>query len=263
MASVDDYLGRITSYHRGQPNFTATVAALVQPFVDLQTFMGSLPAAFDVDYSIGVQEDADGAWVGISRNIPIPIPNVWFSFDDPKRGFDMGVWKGPYDSDTGITVLDDDTYRTMIRAKIAANIWDGTVENATDAFNIIFPRPSTARIQLEGLNDDGSYSILTGLTDSGLRAILSALPVLSGTLLFVLDNQDMTMTIGIAGEVPSLLFLAILEQGLLPIKPAAVRVNYEITSVNGSPVFGFDVQNEYIAGFDTGAWGVDPTYFTS
>ncbi|NTG86216.1 DUF2612 domain-containing protein [Agrobacterium rhizogenes] len=263
MATVDDYLGEISSYHRGKPKFTATITALVQPFVNTQAFLGSLPHAFDVDYSIGVQEDADGEWIGISRNIPVPIPNVWFSFDDDKRGFDLGIWKGPYDSDTGITVLDDETYRTLLRAKIAANNWDGTVENAPDAFSIIFPPPSTARITLEGLNPDGSYSILTGLTDSGLYAALTALPPLSGTLLFVLDNGDMTMTVGVAGQIPSLLFLAILELGLLPIKPAAVRVNYEITSVNNSPVFGFDVQNEYIAGFDTGAWGVDPTYFTS
>lgn len=263
MATVDDYLGRISSYHRGKPKFAATITALVQPFVDTQAVLGSLPTAFDVDYSIGVQEDTDGEWIGFSRNIPVPIPNVWFSFDDPRRGFDQGIWRGPYDSDTGITVLDDETYRTLLRAKIAANNWDGTVENAPDAFNIIFPQPSTARVQLEGLNDDGSYSVITGLTDSGLRAVLSALPTLSGTLLFVLDNGDMTMTVGIAGEIPSLLFLAILELGLLPIKPASVRVNYEITSVNGAPVFGFDVQNDYIAGFDTGAWGVAPSYFTS
>ncbi len=263
MASVDDYLALITSYHRGKPKFSATIAALVQPFVDGQNFLASLPHAFDIDYSIGVQEDADGAWVGISRNIPVPIPNVWFSFDDDKRGFDQGVWRGPYDSDTGITVLDDETYRTLIRAKIAANIWDGTVENASDAFNIIFPQPSSDPITLLGLNDDGSYSVLTGLMSSGLRAVLTGLPNLSGTLLFVLDNGDMTMTVGISGEIPSLLFLAILEQGLLPIKPAAVRINYAITSVDKTPVFGFDVQNEYIAGFDTGSWGVEPSYFTS
>ena len=263
MAIVDDYIGLITPYHRGKPKFTSTITALVQPLADLQNFLASLPTAFDVDYSIGAQEDADGEWIGISREIPVPIPNVWFSFDDDKRGFDQGVWRGPYDSDSGITVLDDETYRTLLRAKIAANNWNGTVETAPDVFSIIFPQPSTDPFTLLGLNPDGTYSVLTGLTSSGFRAVLTGLPSLTGTLLFVLDNGDMTMTVGIAGELPSLVFLAILGLGLLPIKPAAVRINYEITSVDGAPVFGFDVQNEYIAGFDTGAWGVDPSYFTS
>jgi len=35
-----------------------------------------------------------------------------------------------------------------------------------------------------------------------------------------------------------------------------VRVNYTIvTSVDTAPLFGFDVNNQYIAGFDIGAWG--------
>ena len=66
------------------------------------------------------------------------------------------------------------------------------------------------------------------------------------------------MTVGIADETPSLVPLIILELGLLPIKPAADRVNYEVTSVNRSPVFGFDVQDGYVAGFGTalGVWSL-------
>ena len=28
-----------------------------------------------------------------------------------------------------------------------------------------------------------------------------------------------------------------------------------MTTVDGAPIFGFDVQNQYISGFDSGAWG--------
>jgi hypothetical protein len=173
-----------------------------------------------------VQLDADGEWIGRSRVIPIPIPNIFFSFDDPNRGFDLGVWKGPFDQDSGITILDDETYRTFLRAKIAANNWDGTVDTAAAAFNLIFSESSGSRI-------------------------------------FVLDNGDMSMTVGIAGTIPSILFLALLEQGFLPLKPEGVRIDYEITSSEGAPVFGFDITNDFIAGFDAGAWGVDPSFFTS
>ncbi|MFJ6322250.1 MULTISPECIES: DUF2612 domain-containing protein [unclassified Rhizobium] len=224
--AVESYLDRVAPFWRGKQKFMAELAALFEPITDLQDVLAGLPGDFDLDVAVGVQLDAVGEWVGRSRNIPIPIANVWFSFDDAPRGFDLGIWKGPFDNDYGITVLDDDTYRLFLRAKIAANNWDGTVETATAAFNLIFSKSP-------------------------------------GSLIFVIDNGDMSMTVGIAGKIPSILFLALLKQGFLPLKPEGVRVDYEITSVDGQPVFGFDVENEYIAGFDTGAWGVTPDYFTS
>lgn len=74
-----------------------------------------------------------------------------------------------------------------------------------------------------------------------------------GTRVFIEDHQDMSMTIGIAGKVPSAVFLALLAGGYIPLKPEGVRVNYTIvSSVDNAPLFGFDVSNQYIAGFDTG-----------
>ncbi|MGC7970039.1 DUF2612 domain-containing protein, partial [Salmonella enterica] len=73
----------------------------------------TLPFDFDLDQAIGVQLDAVGEWVGISRNITVPLAGVYFSFDIAGLGFDQGVWKGPFDPDTGLTTLDDDTYRLL------------------------------------------------------------------------------------------------------------------------------------------------------
>ena len=145
-----------------------------------------------------------------------PLSGVYFSLDVASLGFDQGVWQGPFDSSTGITSLDDDTYRLLIRAKIGANRWDGTL--------------------------DSSAAILASIFGSD-------------TQIFIQDNGDMTITIGIAGVLPNALFLALLVGGYIPIKPSTVAVNYMATSESGSPIFGFDVQNQYIAGFDTGAWG--------
>jgi hypothetical protein len=262
MATVEDYVGRLTPFWRGKPKFTAEIIALVEPLVDLQALVGELPGDFDLDNAVGVQLDAVGIWVGRSRLIPVPIPNIWFAFDDPIRCFDAGVWRGPYDSESGITRLDDDTYRTFLRAKIAANNWDGTVSGAAAAYALIFPQPPTSQIDLVGTFDTGDF-VLQGLRDDGTYVVLTGSVGSFGSLLFITDNGDMTMTVGIAGVIPSLLFLALLEQGFLPLKPEGVRVDYEITSVDGSSLFGFDVQNQYVAGFDTGAWGVSPTYFTS
>lgn len=224
MPDTDSYLDLITSYHRGKPNFTATIRALVEPLAQLQAVSAHMPADFDLDDAIGVQLDKVGEWVGRSRFVKIPIANVWFSFDDALRGFDQGVWQQPYDTGSGITRLDDEAYRTLLRAKIAANQWNGQIGTAKSALDIIFP--------------DGATQIL------------------------LIDNQDMSMTFGISGVIPSLLMIALVSDGYLPLKPEGVRTNYVITTVSG-PLFGFDVQNELIAGFDAGAWGAPPSYFLS
>lgn len=225
MADVDTYLALITSYHRGKPKFAAMIKALVEPIVAAQGFIAHLPTDFDLDHAIGVQLDVVGEWVGRTRFVRVPIANAWFSFDHDMRGFDQGVWYQPqYDTPAGITRLDDETYRTLLRAKIAANNWDGTLPSAKAALEILFP--------------NGETSII------------------------VIDNQDMTITFGVSGVIPSALFIALLSDGYLPLKPEGVRADYRITTVSG-PLFGFDVENEFIAGFDAGAWGAPPSYFTS
>lgn len=225
MPDVDSYLGLITSYHRGKPKFAAIVKAIVEPIVAQQAFFQHLPRDFDLDEAIGVQLDQIGEWVGRTRFIKTPIASAWFSLDIDQRGFDQGVWYRPqYDTPAGITRLDDESYRTLLRAKIAANNWDGTLPSAKAALEILFPNGKTTIV--------------------------------------VADNQDMTITFGVAGVIPSALFIALLSQGYLPLKPEGVRTDYLITTVNG-PLFGFDVENEFIAGFDAGAWGATPDYFTA
>ena len=219
MATVDDYTGLITSEHNQKPKFMATVGALVQGYADLTNALQAMPGAFDLDAAIGVQLDAVGRWVGISRNIATPLTNVYFTLDSDGLGFDVGIWQGPYDPDTGLTSLDDATYRLLIRAKIAANHWDGTLSGSARVLDIIFP-PS------------------------------------SGTRIFIVDNGDMSIDIGISGAIPSLVFLALLFGGYIPIKPEGVRINnYIVTTEYGSPVFGFDTDSAYVGGFDVGAWG--------
>lgn len=216
MADVTDYTGKITSEHADKPKFSAMVAAVAQCFVDAQNGLAAMPAAFDLDGAVGKQLDSVGLWVGVSRIVATPLTGVYFSFDTAGLGFDQGVWKGPFDPDTGVTSLDDDTYRLLIRARIGANHWDGTL--------------------------------------AGTKAILEQ--IFNGdTHVYLQDNQDMSITVGISGKVPSALFLALLSGGYIPIKPQAVRVSYYlVTSADGAPLFGFDMGNDYVAGFDAGAW---------
>ncbi|MFK0376494.1 DUF2612 domain-containing protein [Pandoraea sp. NPDC090278] len=475
MADITDYTGKITSEHADKPRYAAMVLAVTQCFVDVQNALASLPTNFDLDSAVGVQLDAIGLWVGVSRNIKAPLAGVYFSFDIKGVGFDQGVWRGPFDPDTGVVALDDDTYRLVLRARIGANHWDGTLagtagilgqifptgaavavhalgepfgmgDGATKAFQIQYQqRPvhqvttatlfrndwqgnqrlyATSRtnslqqsgsmttapwsstvpgylgartsstaiaapdgtatpvtvinvtnnnlaLRQTGLSvpvgtrtaslwvyvpsgqpgvtgfklsvdwndiDNGSSSAVSTSFDRWVRlsstasvtaartqldfnltAQSSNFPVGSvlyvsfaqdepgavatsyiattnaaasvtdyslgatgvtkmtvpppvgatltwcgdgiqypnGTYAFVQDNQDMSITVGIAGQVPSALFLALLSGGYIPIKPQAVRVNYYLTtSKPGTPIFGFDMSNGYVNGFDVGAWAV-------
>ena len=217
MADLSQYTDLITSEHNKRPKFMAVVETLAEPMVDLQNVLSAMPGKFDLDNAVGDQLDTIGLWVGISRDVPVPLTGVYFSLDIDGLGFDQGSWKGPFDPDAGLTRLDDDTYRLVIRAKIGANHWDGTLESSKAILDSIFG---------------------------------------GGTFVFIQDNQDMSMTIGIAGVIPSAVFLAVLANGFIPLKPEGVRINIVIvTTVDGAPMFGFDMSNNLVAGFDTGAWG--------
>ena len=194
----------------------AMVEAVSQCFLDTNQVVTGLPENFDLDSAVDAQLDDVGLWVGISRNIATPLANIYFALDTDGLGFDQGAWKGPFDPDTGITTLDNETYRTLLKAKIGANHWDGTLEQS--------------------------------------KAILDS--VFSGeSLVFIQDNQDMTITIGVAGKAPSAIELALLTGGYIPIKPQSVSVDYYISPTTDGPLFGFDSTNQYIAGFDQGSWG--------
>lgn len=217
MAQVSDYSGLITSEHSGKPKFKAMVEAVAGAFSDNINICRSIVNGFDLDIAVGDQLDAIGEWVGLPRIISVPLA-VYFSLDVVGLGFDQGNWKGPYDPSQGLTSLDDETYRTMIRAKIGANNWNGTLTSLQSILSQVFAS-TTARV-------------------------------------FAADHQDMSMSIFLAGYQPPAILQSLLKNGYLPLKPEGVKLNYIKTSVNGTSLFGFDLSNQYIAGFDAGAWGV-------
>lgn len=212
-ADITKYLDYITSEYRNQPNFVSVVSAVVQPLADENQVVQEFPLDYDLDVAVGAQLDTVGLWIGQSRYLSEPLTNVYFSFDIAGLGFDQGTWLGPFDPTSGLVALPDDEYRVLLRAKIANNQWDGTVPSA--------------------------YKFMA--------------PVFPGDTFFIIDNQDMSMYIGVAGPVPlNAVTFALLTGGYLNIKPAGVRIAGYITST--TPLFGFDVEDPTIAGFDVGSW---------
>lgn len=218
MKTIDDYLSLIPVANADKPLFTAAITAALQDIIGSGNVAGTLPSLYDLDSAVGVQLDVVGQWVGFSRQLAVPIAGVYFSLDDPLLGLDQGYLRGPDDPLSGITSLDDGTYRQMLRVKIAANHWDGSLEQA--------------------------QTIFAELVSSN-----------TGTLLAVIDNFDMSMTLVLAGTIPSGVFIALLKD-YPSLVPAAVAVKEVIvTGTDGAPLFGLDIESAYVAGLDVGSLG--------
>ncbi len=226
--SVLAYLAKIPPLHAGDANFIAELAMALQPFADAKTFLAALPSAFDLDTATGVQLDATGAWAGASRKVPVPVLNPWFSFDQDGLGWDQGYWQGPYEG-SAISALDDETFRTLIRAKIAANSSKGTLSDVQSTLDAYF--------------------------GSGVAYAVDETDYVSGS---AGSAVTLRMSIIIAPALPSLVDLSILAQNIIPVQPAAVHLDWGITTFNGAPCFGFDLETDLISGWDVGAWGADP-----
>jgi hypothetical protein len=186
--TVNQYLALIPSANASKSKFRALVAAKCQPWVDLQNLLLSIPDNFDLDQATGTQLDIVGLWVGISRLVKIPI-EVYFSFNTENLGLNQGVIYLPFQPTYGVTALDDGTYRLLLKAKIAANHWDGTTPSLVSILQSIFS-PATVSVT---------------------------------------DNLDMSISVAVSGTPPSVLFKNIAENGYLPIKPAGISISYSFS----------------------------------
>ena len=135
---MSGYLGLVTSEHRNRPRFMATVAAVTDPLCGLQELLETMRAAFDVDSAVGGQLDRTGEWIGRSRHLRLELDDVYFEWGREAVGWARGSWKGLYDPETGMVRLPDETYRLLLKAKIGANRWDGTVPGAYEVWESAF-----------------------------------------------------------------------------------------------------------------------------
>ena len=222
---MSKYTDLIANYHSQKPLFVDHIDLITRPLSDTGNAITAFITEFDIDEAVGVQLDILGKWIGRTRVVSQPISGIYFSFDTDGLGFDQGVWQGPYDPDAGFTNLSDNVYRIVLKAKIAINHWNGTNET--------------------------------------LPAILDTALAGSGLTMQIVDNQDMTISVWVFPETDisnvSLELIAAIRQGYLTVKAAGVWAgdiqtpSVETPSV-GNKFFGFDMDNDYIAGFDDGAW---------
>lgn len=217
---MSKYTELITHYHATKPLFVDHIDASTRPMIDISATIAGLVTAFDLDRAVGAQLDILGLWIGRTRYVSEPISGVYFCWDTEGLGYDQGIWQGPYDPDAGFTALSDDTYRIILKAKVAMNTWNG--QNDT------------------------------------LPAILDTATAGSGLRMQIVDNQDMTISVWVLPDTDisgvSLELLAAIRQGYLTVKAAGVGSGEILTPSDGNRFFGFDMDNDDIAGFDIGAW---------
>lgn len=219
--TVQDYIKLITSENADKPDFVAVIGFSVSPAVRIQELMASMIPIFDLDTPpVGNQLDIIGQWVGISREINVPISgtDVYFTWDgtNPFVGWDSGSWQ-PTDVPVDITTLPDGAYLNLIRGKIAANQWDGTTNGAYKIWNALFT----------------NFTIL------------------------IQDYQNMSYAVGIVGGLPDALTLALITGGYIPLRPEGVLITEYFVAIDTGPLFGWDVESTLISGWDVGSWAME------
>ena len=177
----EKYLRLITSEHATKPLYMSYVAAFLDmlnaaencllSFNEIFNVFKELPDTLDETNpepgtklsTVDDQLDKMGALVGVTRALPIVDENI-------------------------PAVLDNETFQQIIKAKIYADHWDGTIEGLEVIINNTFA--------------DLSYELI--------------------------DGQDMTYTISILNPAASPKDVALLFNGFILPKPSGVKVNYII-----------------------------------
>lgn len=217
---MSKYTEKVTNYHATKPRFIQHVDLITRPLSDVSGVMKDMIRKFDLDTAEGEQLDTVGRWIGRNRNVTTPITNVYFSWDTEGLGWGQGNWQGPYDPDNGFTSLSDDVYRLVLKAQVAINQWDGTVGDLENLMEQIF----------EG----------------------------TGIEMQIIDNMDMSITINAIAingiENTSAELIEVIKSGALTVKAAGVRVKSLVFIDPARPLFGFDIEDTAIAGFDYGYW---------
>lgn len=259
--TVSDYTGLITPWQSTKARFVATVSAGVAPYCDAQAAIASMPGLFDLDVAVGDQLDKTGEWIGQSRGVPIALPNLYFSADIAGLGADEGYASQPVSSGYSTSYLPDPYYRKLLYAKVLANRWDGTVSGLLAIMRTYFDDPATL-IFIDDKSGSASPALFFAADDAGAGADLGvAYP--GGALGSAVTSFSMQWLVAFAGKIPAPVDLAILTAGILPVKPMAADVQTLVTTVNGSPLFGADLDNAYISGADIGAADGTPAFVST
>ena len=158
-----EYLRLITSEYADKPNYNSFVEAFLKKVSPINDCMTSFDTIFNLNVAEGDQLDWWGTMLNVSRELPISDPDI-------------------------PSVLTDDLYRIVLKARIYSNMWDGTILGLQEIINKTF--------------ENVTYQLVDG-QDMSMQVIL------------IVPNAD-----------PAL--IALLLNGYILPKPSGVNVSYTI-----------------------------------
>lgn len=158
-----EYLRLITSEYADKPNYNAFVEAFLKKVSPINDCLTSFDVIFNLDNAAGDQLDWWGDILNVSRELPVSDPDI-------------------------PSVLTDDLYRIVLKARIYANTWDGTID--------------------------------------GLRNIIDT--SFENVVYQIVDAQDMSMQVVLIIPDADPALIALLLNGFILPKPSGVNVSYTI-----------------------------------
>lgn len=214
----DFYSKLITSQYQNAANILSFLDIFLSKLKDCSDFLEGIDAAFDLDTAVGAQLDILGEIAGISRRLNFQ-PNYGLS-----------------------PILRDSDFRTLIRATIGKNQWDGEQDSLYTLWAVLFP----------------------------------------GAAIAIHDNHWMDMDVFVQFPDLTSIFIDLIKRGYIVPKPEGVKqriyigppfplfgFDYDDPYVTGFdrgywwnpdrqyPAFGFDLDDIYISGCDRGSWWPD------
>lgn len=208
---INEYALLLIKQYWEKPKARAEIEMKLRKYKAVADLLKSILVQLDVDVATGAQQDLIGRIVGMSRNVPNVVPKVFFGFIESVNTegfsdkFNIAKRGAPFYSKFAEKYtnqqLSNEQFRQLLKAKIAIN-------NASSTMI------SDERVSMQ----DAIMQSFNG------RA-------------YVVDNQDMTVTLYVSPTVQANELRLIRKLNLLP-KPQGVRYRFVIQSEPGL-TFGF------------------------
>lgn len=132
---IDKYLNSVTSQHRDKKKFIAWLSSSLTIIDHAYIMTKNMDNDFDLDNALGVQLDMLGQSIGRKRMLTFQPLND----HNP--------------------IMDDETYRLVLKAKVAMNNWDGKTESAYEIWDNTF---KDIGLQIQDNQDMSMTGYVTG-----------------------------------------------------------------------------------------------------
>lgn len=213
--TLDTVPNRIYAQYRAKPKITAWLNICREMGLQLSDVYAAIRQTYNIDTQVGEQLDVIGRIVVIDRSYTGSVDLTVYecNADGECEAGDTSIQLSATNMDQDASVSDE-LFRLIIRAKIAKNTSDGTIESILSACNVLLP--------------SAGFDVL-------------------------LDNEDMSFSLEFSGDLSNVERWALLNVNLIP-KPQGVRFNgfFEKTGVSWlSDTGDFECGNTYAecAGF--------------